>query len=115
MTEEGLSAFNTFLQSRSYIEGCQFSNADKEWFHRFVLSPDGSQHPHVFRWYLHIASLLGIRFLPVSAASFSHKESEWEDLFADHSDSVDVKRESRAELMERVKREVRQSIMARRN
>ena len=105
-TEKGIQELDTHLQSRSYVEGWKFSNADKECFQAFAISPDPQKYPNVFRWYLHIASLLGIRFLPVQVPPVRR---ELQELFADHT-GKNLLRESRAEMIARVKQEVRKSM-----
>ncbi|KAJ3336546.1 hypothetical protein HDU93_002610 [Gonapodya sp. JEL0774] len=52
----GLKDLNTFLESRSYIEGWTPSQADARIFARVGESPSESHYPHVWRWYQHIAS-----------------------------------------------------------
>jgi len=54
-----LGGFNAYLSTRSYVEGYVFSDADREMFNS-CLTPNRDSHPHVFRWYLHIAHLIGL-------------------------------------------------------
>ena len=58
-TSSGLNQFNDFLVTRSYVEGYQFSPADKDAFCSCP-TPSRDSHAHVFRWYLHIAHLIGL-------------------------------------------------------
>jgi len=52
----GLSALNSYLETRSYIVGYSPSQADVTIFKALSGSPDGDKYPHAARWYKHIAS-----------------------------------------------------------
>lgn len=55
--DSGLSQLNAFLESRSYLVGYVPSQADVATFGQIGgKAPDGNRHPHVARWYRHIAS-----------------------------------------------------------
>ncbi|ETV96884.1 hypothetical protein H310_10160 [Aphanomyces invadans] len=60
-SEVGLKKLNGFLTAKSYIEGFQFSAADSALFAKFNAVPDAAKVPNVYRWYIHIASKLGLR------------------------------------------------------
>lgn len=60
-TDGGRKKLNGFLTSRSYMDGYSYSNADLTTFKKCCGAPDASKFPHVYRWYVHIASLLGVR------------------------------------------------------
>jgi hypothetical protein len=47
---------NLFGISRRY----SFSNADTKKFSTLKSAPDGTKHPHAFRWYMHVAALTGL-------------------------------------------------------
>jgi hypothetical protein len=109
LDENEMLELEAFLRNRSYMEGWRFSKADKECFERFQVSPDSQKFPNVFRWYLHIASILGVRFLPYCVADKTptgRKKSS--NIFADHEE--DERLESRAEMMNRIKQEIRESM-----
>jgi elongation factor 1-beta len=67
--DKGVMAFNGFMGSRSYVEGYQFSAKDSEMFAKFSGAPDQKKAPHVWRWYVHIAAINGVRGLSVGAAA----------------------------------------------
>ena len=102
-----MSALNSYLQTKSYIEGWSFSAADKELFQAIPLRPDPETYPFAYRWYIHIASLQGIRFLPISAADVVLKNSN-KDIFAHDPARVDEPSESRAEMVARVKQQIKE-------
>ncbi|EDO33954.1 predicted protein [Nematostella vectensis] len=54
-SQAGLSALNTFLTERSYIEGYVPSQADAVVFEALKSAPPASL-PHALRWYNHIVS-----------------------------------------------------------
>jgi elongation factor 1-beta len=60
-TDRGLAEFNDYMKSRSYVEGWSFSAADTALFDKIGLCPDASKkYPHLYRWFIHIASLKGV-------------------------------------------------------
>lgn len=59
-SEVGQKKFNGYLTTRSYVEGYSYSNADLTTFKKCAV-PDASKFPHMYRWYVHIAALLGVR------------------------------------------------------
>lgn len=109
-TEKGIQELDSFLQTRSYIDGWYFSSADIECFEKIPVSPDAQKSPNAFRWYMHIASLRlqGIQSIPATPAA-SPLRKKMEDIFADHR-GIDLPRESRSEMMARIKRDVRESM-----
>eukprot|EP00527_Entomoneis_sp_CCMP2396_P004435 CAMPEP_0198145558 /NCGR_PEP_ID=MMETSP1443-20131203/24321_1 /TAXON_ID=186043 /ORGANISM="Entomoneis sp., Strain CCMP2396" /LENGTH=203 /DNA_ID=CAMNT_0043809245 /DNA_START=63 /DNA_END=674 /DNA_ORIENTATION=- len=58
-TEKGVSSFDSFIASKSYVEGWSFSDVDTELFGKFTSSPDASKTPNAYRWFIHIAALTG--------------------------------------------------------
>ena len=108
-TAKGMSAFNDFLKTRSYVEGHSFSSADKECFETIIITPDATHYPYAYRWYIHIASLQGIRFLPVPVRQQQQQQlDDDEDIFAGNNGQGP--RESRTEMMARVKQEVQEGM-----
>jgi len=59
-TDVALKKLNGFLTSRSYVEGYHFSAADANIFKSIPSAPEASKYPNVYRWYVHIASKVGI-------------------------------------------------------
>jgi len=55
-----LDELNSFLKTRSYIEGYSYSIADKNVLESLSSIPDQAAYPHAFRWAIHIAVLVGI-------------------------------------------------------
>mmetsp|Transcript_9425 Transcript_9425/g.14632 ORF Transcript_9425/g.14632 Transcript_9425/m.14632 type:complete len:231 (+) Transcript_9425:111-803(+) len=121
-TPKGLAGFNGFMGAKSYIEGYSFSAADTEMFAKFASCPDASSHPHAYRWYIHIAALQGVRGLvrsapaaapaavaaPAAAPAKKKKEEEDDDdfdVFGDDDEEDDEPKESRAEMLARLKKE----------
>eukprot|EP00518_Triparma_eleuthera_P003356 CAMPEP_0182454354 /NCGR_PEP_ID=MMETSP1319-20130603/1031_1 /TAXON_ID=172717 /ORGANISM="Bolidomonas pacifica, Strain RCC208" /LENGTH=235 /DNA_ID=CAMNT_0024652365 /DNA_START=25 /DNA_END=729 /DNA_ORIENTATION=- len=56
------AAFNSFIASRSYVEGYQFSDADRAAFAQVTAVPAQADFPHFFRWYVHVANLTRTAF-----------------------------------------------------
>lgn len=56
-TTEGISAFNVFIQSKSYVQGFKYTPKDIELFDKFQSIPNPSTFPHASRWYSHISTL----------------------------------------------------------
>ena len=106
-----------------------FSASDTESFAAFGSCPDAKKHPHAYRWYIHIAALQGVRGLSAPAAAAPAKaapaakkaapakkadkkkakkedsDDEDFDVFGDDSDEDDEPKESRAEMIARLKKE----------
>lgn len=106
------------MGAKSYVEGWNFSPVDVEWFNKFDAIPDAGKYPHLYRWYIHIAALQGIRGLnmspPVSAASPAAASAKAAkggdddddfDVFGDDDDAEEEPKESRAEMLARLKSE----------
>lgn len=112
------------MGAKSYVEGYQFSNADSEYFAQFQGCPDATKYPHAYRWYIHIAAIQGIRRLSiaspvVSAPAVSTKSAEPPakaekkksdddddlDVFGDDDDKDGEPKESRKEMLARLKKE----------
>lgn len=77
-TEQGLTAFNSFIETKSYVEGYQYSEKDLEYFIKFQSKiPNAKTYPHASRWYHHISTLTAKRgvFLPPTSTSESASES----------------------------------------
>jgi elongation factor 1-beta len=55
-TPAGLTALNTYLLTRSYIDGFKPSQADVAVFAGLSAAVDEAKFPHVARWASHIAS-----------------------------------------------------------
>ncbi|KAL2003954.1 hypothetical protein VTN02DRAFT_1473 [Thermoascus thermophilus] len=55
-SEAGLAVANSFLETRSYVEGHAPSQADVVTFKAISSAPDAEKYPHLARWYKHIAS-----------------------------------------------------------
>jgi len=113
-TDKGAAAFNGFMGSKSYIEGYSFSAADSEMFAKFTACPDAKKAPHAYRWYIHIAALQGVRGAVVAApaapapAAAPAKKAEDDDdfdVFGDDDEEEEAPKESRAEMLARLKQE----------
>lgn len=121
-TDKGKAAFNGFMGAKSYVAGFQFSGDDSEFFAKFEGCPDAAKYPHSYRWYIHIAALQGVRGLaaptPVAAPAAPKKEEKKVakkddddddfDVFGDDDDEEDEDdepKESRAEMLARLKKE----------
>jgi len=116
--EKGLKAFSGFMGSKSYIEGYQFSAADSDFFAKFESCPNPENYPHAYRWYIHIAAIQGVRGLTIPApivatpakaepAKAAKKDDDDEfDVFGDDDDDEEEgPKESRAEMLARLKKE----------
>ena len=125
-SEKGLGGFNGYIGSKSYVEGWQFSSADSEYFAQFQACPDSTKYPHAYRWYIHIAAIQGIRRLSIASpvaptpaptakvapaeasAKADKKKSEEDDdldVFGDDGDKDDEPKESRKDMLARLKKE----------
>lgn len=127
-TDKGLAAFNGFMGSKSYVEGWSKSAADTEVFAKFEGKvPDSTKLPHAYRWYIHIAALSGIRGLtfapptaatsaapapapaaapaPTPAAQAKGGDDDDFDVFGDDDEEDEAPKESRAEMLARLKKE----------
>ncbi len=114
------------MGSRSYVEGYSMSAADTEYFTQFTGVPDPVKQPHAYRWYIHIAALTGARGVvaaapPVAAAAAApaaaapapaapaKKETAADeddfDVFGEDDEAEEAPKESRAEMMARLKKE----------
>ena len=110
-TPKGLSGFNGFMGSKSYLEGWSYSQADSDFFAKFASAPDAKQYPNAYRWYIHIAALKGVRGLYLSAAptpasapakegkSAPKKKDDDDDfdVFGDDDEEEEAEEESRAD------------------
>jgi len=119
--EKGLKQFSGFMGSKSYLEGYQFSSADSDFFAKFESCPSAEAYPHAYRWYIHIAALQGVRGLAASApvaapaapaaaapaapAAAKKEEDDDFDVFGDDSDEDDAPKESRKDMLARLKKE----------
>ncbi|GKY90479.1 hypothetical protein MPSEU_000021700 [Mayamaea pseudoterrestris] len=119
--DKGKAAFNGFMGAKSYVEGWSFSPLDVEWYQKFDAIPDAQKYPHAYRWFIHIAALQGIRGLsmspPVAAAASapapaakkgadaSAADDDDFDVFGDDDDADDEPKESRADMLARLKSE----------
>ena len=118
--DKGKAAFNGFMGAKSYVEGWNFSPIDVEWFGKFSAIPDAGKYPHLYRWYIHIAALQGIRGLnmspPVAAAAApapaaaapakkGGDDDDDFDVFGDDDEEDDAPKESRTEMLQRLKSE----------
>jgi len=56
VSETGLKALNSWLETRSYITGHTPSQADVTIYKSVSKAPDASKYPYAARWYRHIAS-----------------------------------------------------------
>ncbi|CAH1762718.1 16649_t:CDS:2 [Entrophospora sp. SA101] len=55
--DTGLSALNTFLEDKSYIEGYEPSQADASVYEALKSkTPNSKTYPHAARWYKHVSS-----------------------------------------------------------
>ena len=103
------------MGSKSYVDGWTFSPTDTDFFGKFASCPDANKYPHAYRWYIHIAALQGIRGLyiapPTAAAAPAKKAAKKEededdfDVFGDDDEEDDGPKESRAEMLARLKKE----------
>jgi elongation factor 1-beta len=106
-----MMAFNGFMGLKSYIEGYNFTPADSEMMANFTAVPDSTKMPHAYRWYIHIAALQGIRGLsispPVAAAPKAAAKADDDDfdVFADDDEEDEEPKESRADMLARLKKE----------
>lgn len=110
MTARGMLELNEHLKMRSYLEGNHYSKHDKECFESMSITPDKIKYPYAYRWYIHIASLHGIRFLPVPTQL---PRDDDEDIFAaaeNCTSNPQGPRESRSDMMARVKQEIQESM-----
>ena len=55
-TSGGLTELNSFLSTRSYLEGYAPSQADNSVFTHMSNDVDGNAYPHALRWSSHISS-----------------------------------------------------------
>lgn len=55
-SDAGLKVVNSFLESRSFVEGYTASQSDVVLVGAFTKAPDASKYPHVRRWYNNISS-----------------------------------------------------------
>lgn len=114
-TDKGLAAFNGFMGSKSYVDGWTMSAADTEVYGKISSIPDRTKLPHAYRWYIHIAALQGVRGLgagaPAAAAPAAEKKAAKADddddfdVFGDDDDAEEEPKESRAEMLARLKKE----------
>lgn len=115
-TPKGLAAFNGFMGSKSYVTGWQLSSDDSDYFAKFSSCPDAAKCPHAYRWYIHIAAVQGVRGLVVTAAAApaaapapakKSKDDDDDDfdVFGDDDEEEEAPRESRAEMLARLKKE----------
>jgi len=96
------------------------SPADTEMFAKFNGNvPDSQKYPHAYRWYIHIAALSGVRGLslapppsttaaaPKKAATPAKKKADDDDfdVFGDDDEEEEKPKESRAEMLARLKKE----------
>jgi elongation factor 1-beta len=107
-----MAAFNGFMGAKSYIEGWTFTPADSDYMTNFSAIPDSTKYPHAYRWYIHIAALQGVRGLnsspPVAAAAAPAAGGDDEDdfdVFGDDDEQDDEPKESRADMLARLKKE----------
>jgi len=56
VSDVGLKALNSWLETRSYITGYTPSQADVTVYKSVSKAPDASKYPHAARWYRHITS-----------------------------------------------------------
>ena len=115
-TPKGAAAFNGFMGSKSCVEGWTYGPADADTFAKFASCPDSQKQPHAYRWYIHIAALQGVRGLaiaappaaPAAAAPVKAAKKEDDDdfdVFGDDDEEDDEPKESRAEMLARLKKE----------
>ncbi|KAK5166754.1 hypothetical protein LTR04_000465 [Oleoguttula sp. CCFEE 6159] len=55
-SESGLTLLDSWVKTRSYINGYEPSQADVKCFQAIKTKPDSAKLPHAARWYKHIAS-----------------------------------------------------------
>ncbi|CAM9251691.1 unnamed protein product [Choristocarpus tenellus] len=68
-TPKGVLGFNGYMTARSYVEGYAYSKADADMFAACPSSPDKATAPHAYRWFIHIAAIIGVRSLNFSGAT----------------------------------------------
>jgi elongation factor 1-beta len=113
-----MAAFSGFMGSKSYIEGWTYTPADSDMLAKFEAMPDSVKYPHAYRWYIHIAALQGIRGLSISppvaaaaaakapaAAAAAKADDDDFDVFADDDEEDDEPKESRGDMLARLKKE----------
>ena len=95
--QSGLKKLNGFLTTRSYVEGYAYSPADLDVFQQMAGIPEPCTVPHVYRWYIHIASIVGLRSIVMKAgkstsapvtktAKKEEEEDDDDDMFGDDDD-----------------------------
>jgi elongation factor 1-beta len=128
------------MGSRSYVVGWQYSAADSEVFAKFTGCPDAKKAAHAYRWYVHIAAIAGVRGLasaapaaaaPAAAGKKDKKAAKKDkkaakkeekkpakddddddfDVFGDDDEEEEAPKESRAEMLERLKREANERLV----
>jgi len=127
-TPKGLAGFNGFMGAKSYVEGWSYSPADAETLAKFTSCPDPSKAPHAYRWYVHIAAIQGQTLslappspaaapavAPAAAPAPVAKKEEKKggddddddfDVFGDDDEEEDdTPKESRADMLARLKKE----------
>ncbi len=96
-TDAGMSQLNSHLAEKSFVEGNSASQADVACFRELI--PNLEQHPHLARWFAHIASMYAdFSVLPgekksasqcttsAAAAPVAAKADDDVDLFASDSE-----------------------------
>ena len=80
-----VAALNEHMLANSYVKGYSFSAADEATFKALGGCPSASAHPHAARWYLHCASVLGLKVVASSGAAPAAAADDMggDDLFAD--------------------------------
>ena len=118
-TEKGLAAFSGFMGTKSYVEGYSMTGADTEYFSKFTSCPDVTKYPHAYRWYIHINALSGGASMaappapapaaapaPAPAPAPAAKDDDDDfDVFGDEEEADEAPKESRVEMLARLKKE----------
>ena len=105
---------NGYLQTRSFLEGTHHSKADDECFESMRMTPDETKYPYAYRWYLHIASLHGIRLMPFPIQLPWNEDDDISFDANEKSSNIPQRhRESRSDMMASVKLEIQRGLAAR--
>jgi len=105
----GLSALNSWLETRSYIVGYAPSQADVTVYSALSSAPDADKYPNAARWHKNIASYQGefeslpgdkssdiSKYGPTAAAAADDADDDDLDLFGSDDEEEDAEKEALA-------------------
>merc|ERR1719487_2776724 len=103
---ESVAALNTFLASRSYVQGFSFSPADVAVLSSLSGIPEKAAYPHAYRWAIHIIALAGADNVSFGGAVSAAKgaaapaakaaEAEVEDMFINDGETEEERAANKA-------------------